>query len=73
MPCDVKHTADGGVYIVCSRHTRKWCVYCGADAPTLCDGPGKAPGKTCDKPMCRVCAFHAGPDVDYCRDHRPTT
>ncbi len=44
---------------------------CGHMADYLCDEPiGK--GRTCDKPACRCCRNHVGPDLDQCSFHATT-
>lgn len=70
MPSSVreKHT---GVVIVCSRgRATKRCAFCADRAGLLCDGPTAGGGKsaTCDKPICRRCATHVGPERDLCPD-----
>src|SRR5690606_9997292 len=63
MPCEVKGNA-----IICSRRTRQRCAYCSNWSERLCDFQMTG-GKTCDTPMCVGHAHHAGPDIDYCREH----
>lgn len=69
MPC----RTDGGV-IICGRgHRRKPCCSCGKPSSKLCDYPlrGRLSGKTCDRPICDVCAVKIDPkqDVDFCPTH----
>ncbi len=63
---------DGSVAIICHTGPRtKPCSVCGKPGSTkLCDGPGGAPGKTCDKPLCIKCASPGGRNVDYCPEHK---
>jgi hypothetical protein len=60
------------VAIVCGRVQRGGgpttlprCAFCGGAAPRLCDGPTPS-GRTCDAPICDVCAVGAGPNRDLC-------
>jgi hypothetical protein len=57
-----------GVGILCGpRPRRARCTVCHClGAELLCDGPGRAPGGTCDAKLCRGCARSIGADVDYC-------
>jgi hypothetical protein len=48
------------------------CWECGLPSSSLCDGPGSAPGKTCDLKLCYKHAVHVtGKNLDYCRMHGP--
>lgn len=60
-----------GHAIVCSRAVTPKCEFCRRrDGTQLCDYP-TAPGKTCDKRICRQCSARPkGKDEDYCPDHR---
>jgi hypothetical protein len=67
------------------RQPKPVCSVCGVRAGTqLCDGdvavrlePEIRNGvqrlvpkrETCDRPLCRTCAVHVPPDLDYCPDH----
>ncbi len=70
MPCNHINLPGGGSAIICSRSSQKRCAG-GRPATKLCDFPlaGTKAGKTCDKPLCVVCAVHREPDIDYCRPH----
>lgn len=72
MPCKIV-PVPGGKAFLCSRgrqHELELCAYCKRPHTKLCDGPGSAPGKTCDAPMCDYHAAHSpGQDLDYCREH----
>lgn len=72
MGCDFRKGPGGVTLIACTRGRRApKCSVCGNKPGTqLCDGPGAAPGKTCDRPLCTGCAQRAGPNTDYCPDHR---
>lgn len=73
-PCDVLK-GDGLTAIVCrGRGRTRICGVCKARPATkLCDHV-KVNGKTCDYPMCALCATHVGPslDIDYCPIHAGT-
>lgn len=82
MPCNTIELPGGGVGVVCSaRPRRRPCSKCGQLGDRLCDFPiqpalpglTSPPSRTCDKPLCRRCAVHAGPDLDYCPSHQPVT
>ena len=77
MPCDVRHTPEGGVVICCRRSHRQYCAECRAEGITrestkLCDGPAlEGSGrKTCDKPLCNLHAWRVGFDRDLCTECR---
>lgn len=70
MGCEKVDLLGGGFAIICSRGRQRSCAYCRLPGIKLCDGPGAKKGKTCDTPMCEAHAFHSGPEVDYCLDHR---
>lgn len=67
MPCDRVRLPGGGTAIVCSSRKRKRCE-CGRPATLLCDWK-IGDGKTCDAPICTICAEHVGPDKHLCRKH----
>ncbi len=51
------------------RRPRKRCA-CGRWATKECDFPAPhRKSKTCDKPLCDVCAIRIAPNVDHCPDH----
>ena len=56
--------------IVCGpRRPRRRCA-CGRWATRECDYPAPhRKSKTCDKPLCDVCAVRVGPNRDYCPGH----
>lgn len=59
---------------VCHQPTRdgKLCDYVVREAfePEAPDGlTARIPAKTCDAFLCRACAVHSDPDVDYCPLH----
>jgi hypothetical protein len=59
--------------IVCLRSSAgpvKRCVYCGAPAGLLCDGRRKGKKGTCDRPLCKSCAWSPMRETDFCRDCR---
>jgi hypothetical protein len=70
MPWTRIRDADGRVHEVHVRMSGrpKVCAYCGFLSSKLCDAR-LASGLTCDRPLCDEHAFHAGTDVDYCREH----
>lgn len=64
-------TEAGGAMIVHTSKPAKACSVCGARlAHLLCDGL-LGHKKTCDRALCKQCAYHVEPDLDYCPDHRP--
>ena len=74
MPCHWLNLPGGGVaHIRTSSQQPKLCA-CGRLSTRLCDYIVSLPEqvthkKTCDKALCDHCAVHAGPDLDYCREH----
>ena len=73
MPCHSFLDDDGKpIGIVCSGRGRtKTCARkdCRKRSTKLCDHKLEN-GKTCDAAMCDTHAQHAGPDIDYCGDHK---
>jgi hypothetical protein len=71
MPCEILQEAGTTFFVLCSRRGRKLCRFCRKFYATkLCDAP-RGNGRTCcDAPICPSCATNAGPDTDYCPDHR---
>jgi hypothetical protein len=69
--CEWIKTEHGVVHVQRSGGQR--CAYCSREHTKLCDGPAPADAnrKTCDRPLCNLHAFHAGPDTDYCEAHKP--
>jgi hypothetical protein len=68
VPCKYVKLPDGSFAIVCSRDKRHKCAYCNDDAPLLCDFK-VGEGKTCDKPICKVCSVSVAHGIDHCRIH----
>jgi hypothetical protein len=72
MPCRTIRLPDGSVAIVRMAASRpRICTVCTRltrDA-VLCDFPVKS--KTCDRVLCKECAKHVEPDLDYCPKHAP--
>lgn len=79
MTCRHIKLPDGVEGIACGpRERRQRCrngwhpnhphTQCGRWATKLCDFalPG---GKTCDMPLCDICAVHVGRDRDLCPEH----
>lgn len=69
MPCTPTKLPNGMAAIVCTRGVRPIRCSCGRRGNLVCDWPLED-GKTCDKPICKACARHVGPDTDYCPFHR---
>lgn len=75
MPCIPFSDASGKVQgLICGPGLRKRCYLCGQPHEVLCDA--RLPGRTgraatCNRPLCRACAYHMEPDTDYCQAHRP--
>lgn len=78
---------EGGVAIICSRgRRRRTCSTpgCGRRVVALCDFrlTGAKAGKTCDRPLCALCAVRMGrhesgedkgDTIDYCPAHAEQT
>ena len=73
MPCIPFRSADGTVSgFVCTRWRREPpCSVCKMPSSILCDYEltGTKAGKTCDRPLCKRCAVHVGPNRDLCPAH----
>lgn len=69
--CEKVNFGDGGLTIVCGLGShRKRCFFCKNRYQTkLCDFP-VGNKKTCDAPMCDLCATSVGHDLDYCPKHK---
>jgi hypothetical protein len=71
MPCSVIRLPNGATAFV--RHAAQRPRVCSACQRKvrdyrLCDGDiGR--GKTCDAVVCRECATHKEPDIDFCPLH----
>lgn len=66
--CEVVKMPDGGTAFVTYSTPNRKCRSCGGHRATLaCDYP--TPKGTCDKPICRTCAVHVGPNEDWCPGH----
>ncbi len=59
--------------VACYREPRASCQtkHCRGAAVILCDYPVTRRGKatTCSRHVCRGCAKHVGPNLDYCPPH----
>lgn len=72
MPCEIHTDPKSGTTFIMrlGKGRRAICKFCRRNYATLlCDAPTGI-GKTCDAPICPACAINAGPDTDYCPDHR---
>lgn len=72
MACHRYISPDGQVAaIVCGPRQRlRRCSVCGKNAGLLCDFPDASRrSRTCDKPLCAVCARKASGGRDYCPSH----
>jgi len=74
-PCNFIDLGNGASAIVCTRGSVSQKVNsrcaCGRVANLLCDYPLKGPkaGKTCDRPLCMLCAIRVSVGKDYCPAH----
>jgi hypothetical protein len=78
MTCKVVTLPNGSTALVKLATPRpRRCAHCDRRARKLCDyviypmplsNPARGP-RTCDKPLCDMCAVRVGPNVDYCPDH----
>jgi hypothetical protein len=69
--CERLKMPDGNVMIVCGLHRRRPRCGCGRVADLACDWKMKErKSGTCDRPICRSCAFRVGPEKDLCPQHK---
>tara|TARA_B100000378_G_scaffold56148_1_gene41462 strand:- start:936 stop:1211 length:276 start_codon:yes stop_codon:yes gene_type:complete len=70
MTCDVVTLPGGGRAIICSGRGRsKARCACGRPGTLLCDWKMGEARKTCDAPICALCATSPAPDKDLCPAH----
>jgi hypothetical protein len=64
---------DTIAHINMGRSPRRKCGFCNTGwVEALCDFP-VAPGKTCDRGMCRRCGTRIAHEVDHCPNHKGKT
>lgn len=70
MPCEVFQSPTLGQVFVCSRGPKRKAPACACGKPSAfqCDH-AVAPGRTCDRHLCRSCRVSVGPELDYCPEH----
>lgn len=68
MVCKVFTTPDGGKGFMCGPNVKRETCACGMSAPFLCDWK-TGEGRTCDKPLCGVCATSPAKGKDLCPAH----
>ncbi len=70
------HVEDGAIFICGDGENRSdRCLFCGAPATLLCDGPPTADSysmTSCDAEMCAECAVEVHADEHLCPRCRPT-
>lgn len=72
MVCERLKLDEKTVAIVCTpRRRRRKCSngICSRTATKECDYPVPLRGRTCDRPLCDVCAVNVGPNRDHCPSH----
>ena len=72
MVCQRVTLPTGETAIVCGPRQKAKPCPCGSGrgATQLCDAPVEG-GKTCDKPLCKVCTSSPSAGVDLCPEHAP--
>jgi hypothetical protein len=74
-PCHWMNINGTVVHLNMAKPRARKCSKCGRPSSKLCDFVVSPPEqithkKTCDKPLCDVCAVHVpGEDIDYCQEH----